>query len=248
MRSLQPFQRRPIALGVEHQIPNVPPALVDKGLRSLTIAEMVKRMLAAGASPEIVEIAVSALEESVIRHAPSRIRRDAQQKAAIRSKRYRDKKNVTQRDASVTSVTASLPASPSSSPPTPPLITTSSPNPASLRSAPAPRADEDKTILFAEGQVILLSFGIPKERSGALIGGWLKRSDAATVLKAIEQARDFAVSNPTAYIATILSKRQSNGKQSLSELAHDLADEVREREREEDTRRTGTDERSGRDR
>jgi hypothetical protein len=207
----------------------------------MRMAELVKRLLAAGASPEIVTIAVTAFEEAVTHH-------DAKSKDAVRAKRYRDRKRDASRDANVTRDAASLPASPSSSPPKPPLLTTSSPNPASLRSAPPALPVDDKAILFAEGQRIMAGFGISKDRSGPLIGGWLKRDAPLVILHAIEQARDFAVSNPAAYIATILNKGQSNvrGKQSLSELAHDMAEEVRERERESDLGRAGTDERSRR--
>lgn len=93
--------------------------------------------------------------------------------------------------------------------------------------------DEDpKAKLFRLGKTILISFGIAEKRTGALIGQWLKsRNDPDGLLAAIQFARDQNVAEPVAYISAVISERKTNGKLNLGDLASELADQLRERER-----------------
>ena len=94
--------------------------------------------------------------------------------------------------------------------------------------------EEPKARLFRIGKTILVSFGIAEKRTGALIGQWLKtRNDPAGLLAAIQFARDQNVAEPIAYISAVIAKEKSNGngKQSLVDLAFELAEQARERER-----------------
>jgi uncharacterized protein YdaU (DUF1376 family) len=96
--------------------------------------------------------------------------------------------------------------------------------------------EDQKAKLFRVGKTILVSFGITERRTGALIGQWLKaKNDPVGLLAAIQYAREHNVAEPVAYISTLVnSSRRPNGqttRQSLSELAFDIAERVRERER-----------------
>ena len=94
--------------------------------------------------------------------------------------------------------------------------------------------EEPKARLFRIGRTILVSFGISEKRTGALIGQWLKtRNDPVGLLAAIQFARDQNVAEPVAYISTVIAKEKPNGthKPSLVDLAFELAEQARERER-----------------
>lgn len=95
--------------------------------------------------------------------------------------------------------------------------------------------DEDpKAKLFRIGKTALVSFGIAEKRTGSLIGQWLKtRNDPVGLLAAIQFARDQNVAEPVAYISALLSKgsKNGNGKQSLGDLARELAAKARDQER-----------------
>jgi hypothetical protein len=98
---------------------------------------------------------------------------------------------------------------------------------------------DDKALVFSEGSVVLQSFGIEKKYTGAIIARWVKAHDPRKVLWAIQQARDHDVKAPIPYVTAILNGN-SHGhprKQTLSELAHDIADQVQEREAELGVRR-----------
>jgi hypothetical protein len=112
-----------------------------------------------------------------------------------------------------------------------------------LRSAPVcvieppePVDEDPKAKLFRIGKTTLVSFGIAEKRTGALIGQWLKtRNDPIGLLAAIQYAREQNIAEPIAYIsAAVNAKEPRNGqhRQSLSDIAHDLADEARRIERE----------------
>lgn len=94
--------------------------------------------------------------------------------------------------------------------------------------------DEDsKARLFRLGKTVLVSFGVAERRTGALIGQWLKsRDDPVGLLAAIQFARDQNVADPVAYISAVLKGKSSNGtnRQSLGDLARELADEARQLE------------------
>lgn len=98
-------------------------------------------------------------------------------------------------------------------------------------------ADEDpKAKLFRVGKTTLVSFGVAEKRTGALIGQWLKqRPDPVGLLAAIQYARDQNVAEPVAYISTMVNSAKSpngqHGKQNLSDLAFELADEFEAAER-----------------
>ena len=97
--------------------------------------------------------------------------------------------------------------------------------------------DEDpKAKLFRIGKTALVSFGVSEKRTGSLIGQWLKqRPDPVGLLAAIQYARDQNVAEPVAYISTVISNAKSqngqHGKQNLSDLAFELADEFEAAER-----------------
>ncbi len=101
-------------------------------------------------------------------------------------------------------------------------------------SADEPVGEDPRAKLFRIGKTILVSFGIAEKRTGALIGQWLKtRNDPSGLLAAIQYARDQSVAEPVAYISAAI-KEKSNGQHRgnrLAELAFELADEARERER-----------------
>lgn len=95
--------------------------------------------------------------------------------------------------------------------------------------------EDPRARLFRIGKTILVSFSVAEKRTGALIGHWLKQcDDPVGLLAAIEFARAQNVAEPIAYVSAVIKQGKSNGqgKQSLSELAFELATEVRERERE----------------
>jgi len=96
--------------------------------------------------------------------------------------------------------------------------------------------EDPKAKLFRIGKTILVSFGVAERRTGALIGQWLKvRPDPVGLLAAIQFSRDQNVAEPVAYISTMLANggaRNGKSKPNISELAFELADEVRERERQ----------------
>lgn len=96
--------------------------------------------------------------------------------------------------------------------------------------------EDPKAKLFRVGKTLLVSFGVAEKRTGALIGQWLKnRNDPGGLLAAIQFARDQNVAEPVAYISALLNRQERpNGKpkQTLSDLAFELADEWRRRERE----------------
>jgi uncharacterized protein YdaU (DUF1376 family) len=122
-------------------------------------------------------------------------------------------------------------------PPPPPPSKSSDPYGSAANAAPdtVEVIDEDpKARLFRIGKTLLASFGVAEKRTGALIGQWLKtRNDPSGLLAAIQYARDQNVAEPVAYISTLVTKAPPNGtrKQNLADLASDLADELRERER-----------------
>jgi hypothetical protein len=95
--------------------------------------------------------------------------------------------------------------------------------------------EDNRAKLFRIGKTILVSFGVTEKRTGALIGQWLKaRNDPVGLLAAIQFARDQNVAEPVAYISTLLSKhggRNGQAKSTLTDLAFDLAEQARERER-----------------
>lgn len=95
--------------------------------------------------------------------------------------------------------------------------------------------EDPRARLFRVGKTTLVSFGVTEKRTGSLIGQWLKtRNDPAGLLAAIQFARDHNVAEPVAYISTLINgkgKPNAHGKQDLGELALELADQLRERER-----------------
>lgn len=96
--------------------------------------------------------------------------------------------------------------------------------------------ENDKAKLFRIGKTILVSFGVKEQRTGALIGQWLKaKNDPVGLLAAIQYARDQNIAEPVAYISALLQDekpkgQKGRGKPNLSELAFELADEIRDRE------------------
>jgi uncharacterized protein YdaU (DUF1376 family) len=109
-------------------------------------------------------------------------------------------------------------------------------------SAPSPEfefqepADEPaKARLFRKGKTILVSLGISEQRSGSVIGQWLKqRDDAVGILAALEYAVNQNVIEPIGYVTKLLNehgKGSGNGKQHPADIARELADEARQLER-----------------
>lgn len=109
-------------------------------------------------------------------------------------------------------------------------------------SAPEPQfefveepADEPpKAKLFRKGKTILVSLGLSEQRSGSVIGSWLKKRDDPTgILAALEYAVDNNVIEPVGYVTKLLGEKgKSNGKQHPADIAKQLADEARELERQ----------------
>jgi hypothetical protein len=67
-----------------------------------------------------------------------------------------------------------------------------------------------KAKLWRAGKEILISFGVPPDRTGGLIGRWLKtKPDPAGVLAAIQYARDQNVAEPVAYVSVLLSEKSN---------------------------------------
>lgn len=132
-------------------------------------------------------------------------------------------------------------AAPSKVPPITPLNTPQGSEPigSAPGGAPAEQVDvvgeDPKARLFRVGKTILVSFGIAEKRTGSLLGQWLKsKNDPAGLLAAIQFARDQNVAEPVAYVSTLVNgkgKPNGHGKQDLGELALELADQLRERER-----------------
>lgn len=124
--------------------------------------------------------------------------------------------------------------SPSSFPPTPPLITTLFPLESSLRSdSHATPVDEpSRAKLFREGKTILASFGIAEKRLGPLLGRWLKEcgNDDVGLLAAIQFARERNVADPAAYISASIKGKTHDKRADKFAHWNELADEIEARE------------------
>lgn len=89
--------------------------------------------------------------------------------------------------------------------------------------------------LFREGKAALLTLNISKARAGGLITEWLSltKENEVLILDTIKLAQKLAVSDAPSWILSQLrGKNGPNRRQSVSELAFDLADEARELERQ----------------
>lgn len=101
--------------------------------------------------------------------------------------------------------------------------------------------EEPRARLWRLGKPILISFGISEKRTGTLIGQWLKaKPDPLGLLAVLQFARDQNVSEPVAYVSTIMHGKSKNGAvndfdrrpgESLGDLAERMAAEAREFER-----------------
>lgn len=96
-----------------------------------------------------------------------------------------------------------------------------------------PMDEPPKARLFRKGKTILVSLGLSEERSGSVIGGWLKQKyDPTGILAAIEYAHRQCAVSPVAYVTQIL-KGQTDGKAKpdIADTIRELADQARALER-----------------
>lgn len=104
-----------------------------------------------------------------------------------------------------------------------------------------PTNEPPKARLFRKGKTILVSLGLSEERSGSVIGQWLKhKHDPVGILAAIEYARQQCAVSPVAYVTQIL-KGQTDGKTKsrpdFDDTIRELADQARDLERAAGIRR-----------
>jgi hypothetical protein len=97
---------------------------------------------------------------------------------------------------------------------------------------PADERPKDK--LFRVGKTVLVSLGLSEERSGAVIGTWLKKkNEPVGILAAIEYARDHCAVDPIGYVTRILQDGGGqHGKKDVDNTIRELADKSRELERQ----------------
>lgn len=93
---------------------------------------------------------------------------------------------------------------------------------------PAEPVDEPpKARLFRKGKTALVMLGLSEERSGAVIGRWLKdKYDPTGILAAIEYAREQCAVSPIAYVTQIL-RGQKHEKTDFQSRVRELSDEAR---------------------
>lgn len=93
-----------------------------------------------------------------------------------------------------------------------------------------PVDEPPKAKLFRKGKTALVSLGLSEQRSGAVIGQWLKqRYDPIGILAAIDYAQKQCAISPVAYVTQIL-KGSGNGKANFDDQIRELADRARELE------------------
>jgi hypothetical protein len=91
--------------------------------------------------------------------------------------------------------------------------------------------EDAQTRLWRVGKTILMSWGIREDRSGQMIGRWLKkRDDPEGLLATIEYARNRNVVDPIGYISSLVSSGGARGKPDVLTATGEMAAELRARE------------------
>ena len=182
-------------------------------------------MASAGATGEMILVAVEAAQAVEARRLAEKRAKDAARKRMSR--------NVTRTDAdstghSVTACDRSDPASPPAPPsmvsPNTPSLTTPTPTP-SPSGAIAPR--DIRADLFAKGlQTLARITGKTPDSCRSLVGRWLKSAndEAIHVLAAIEDAERNRVADPVAWINRAIQSKFTDGKpkRTVQDAARDL--------------------------
>lgn len=166
----------------------------------MTVAEMVRAMAAAGATPEVIAIAVEAVE--------ARDRRDADRKAERAAARKRQRLS---RDNAATVARHDGDNAATVAPGSPQEIITQPPSRLSEANASASDAEPEPTDpverVWKMGTALLVEMGVPEKQAKSNIGRWMRdsRNDASRVLAAIQRARDHGTGDPVSLVSRIIN-------------------------------------------
>lgn len=213
------------------------------------IADMVEKLMKAGATPEVIIIAVRGAEENASAQRAKQRAKDAERQRRKRNLELFEAQDVVDAEPAETekeSRDIAHPEAEQKKVPTPlKKITLELPEVGSSKGASAPQASEpvytdSKHELWGEGVAILRQLGLKDRDARSNIGRWLRdcRDDAASVLGAIQRARDNRVIEPIAWITRALqtgnivringnphekSRQRGNVHAEISRIAADYA-------------------------